>query len=564
MVTIIADNILSPLGKTTIENVQAVRDSRTRLRQHRLCGIPEPFVASMFEDGEGVRPKYEELVGDSILACLDSCQLEGRVLLVLASTKGQTTGHNGVTFGESAQRIVRRISVFLPKVEVLHAITVSNACISGLSAQIVAQRMLEMGCYDYAIVSGCDVLSPFIVAGFLSLKAMSPETCRPFDIDRNGLNLGEAAATLVFKRCSVDEVRSGQWVALPGAMRNDAFSTVGPSRTAEGCKLALQSVRFAVPHPACLSAHGTATLYNDNMESIGIHDSVWSDVPVSGLKGYFGHTMGAAGIVESIVTMHAMSEGWIPGTRGYGMLGTSRPIRVIDRHLPLLQSDDSISFVKMMSGFGGCNAVMPYVLGPVASDRKEILPSLVAGHTVRITPDSATVDGKKMDCGNVTGRQLLSALYRQLKIDYPRYYKMDLLCRLGFIAAELLLHVEGLGATEPDEDPLRAVILFGKTASIVSDRNFEATLQRPDGDFYPSPADFVYTLPNIVTGEIAIRHRYHGETCYFALSERDEAMMQQLSAQAFLDPQTQSAICGWINADDEEHFEAELTLLFKR
>ena len=157
MVRIIADNILSPLGKTTRENLQAVRDYRTCLQEHRLWEMPASFVASLFDDEEGKRPTYEDLVVESILRCLDGQELSGRVLLVLSSTKGQTTGLQGRSFGESASRIVERISPLIPQASSLTSFTVSNACISGLSAQILAMRLLRAGLYRTAIVAGMDV-----------------------------------------------------------------------------------------------------------------------------------------------------------------------------------------------------------------------------------------------------------------------------------------------------------------------------------------------------------------------------------------------------------------------
>ncbi len=556
MVRIIADNILSPLGKTTEDNLLAVHDFRTRLQEHRLWQMPEPFVASLFNDGEGVRATYEELIGDSILNCLENCDLAGHVVLVLSSTKGQTTGPSGVSFGESASRILRRISVFLPKVESLKAFTVSNACISGLSVQIIAQRLLEMGAYDYAIVSGCDVQNRFIVSGFQSFKAMSPTECRPFDEDRNGLNLGEAAATIIFKRCSAAEVGARDWVALPGFMRNDAFHISGPSRTAEGSYRALAAAQREVNDPVCISAHGTATLYNDDMESKAIDRAGMNDVPVSALKGYYGHTMGAAGILECIITMHALEAGWIPGTRGFKAAGTSRPIHVIPRHQKLAEDITHPAFIKLMSGFGGCNAAMPYVLGAIdAATQKGS--TFVREHTVHITSDSVTLDGEALATDGVTGKQLLTMLYKTQVGDYPKFYKMDILSRLGFIATELLLKKE---SAREALDESRAVLLFGQTASRVADRSFEETIQ-PGENYFPSPADFVYTLPNIVIGEIAIRNGYHGETCYFALSDRDEQLMQQLVEQAFMDTTTTSAICGWLDAESEDHFVADIAIV---
>ena len=579
MVKIIADNILSPLGETTRDNLLAVRDGRSRLQAHRLWQIPEPFVASLFDEGQE-RPTYEMLVLSSILRCLDGCTLSGRVVLVLSSTKGHTIGPDAHPFGESARRIERLIRPFLPKVESLTSLTVSNACVSGLSALIVARRLLEMDAYDYAIVSGCDVQSRFIVAGFQSFMAMSPEPCRPFDEDRCGLNLGEAAATIIFKRCSDDEDVSGQWVALPGYMRNDAYHISTPSRTAEGSYLALTAAMGHVASPLCISAHGTATLYNDEMEASAIHRVAMANdalssihrasmgkVPVTALKGYFGHTMGAAGILESILTMHALQEGWIPATLGFNALGTSRPIHVINRHQPLsTQQKQHPSFIKMMSGFGGCNTAMGFeYLGDIKGDEgilRDIKGRMCCGGeaklmepalSVRITPEGVTLCGEALPVDGAKGKSMLTAIYRKYVGDYPKFYKMDLLSRLGFIAAELLMRAEAASAPFGES---RAVLLFGQSASCVADRSFEATIQ--PGDYYPSPADFVYTLPNIVLGEIAIRHQLHGETCYFALPKRDDALIRQLVSQAFLDPATTSALYGWIDAPDDDHFVAEL------
>jgi len=567
MVKIIADNILSPFGETTRDNLLAVRDGRSRLQAHRLWQIPDPFVASLFDEGQK-RPTYEMLVLSSILRCLDVCTLSGRVVLVLSSTKGHTIGPDAHPFGESARCIERLIRPFLPKVESLTSLTVSNACVSGLSALIVARRLLEMGAYDYAIVAGCDVQSRFIVAGFQSFMAMSPEPCRPFDEDRCGLNLGEAAATIIFKRCSDDEDVSRQWVALPGFMRNDAYHISTPSRTAEGSYLALTAALGHVASPLCISAHGTATLYNDEMEASAIYRASMGEVPVTALKGYFGHTMGAAGILESILTMHALQEGWIPATLGFNALGTSRPIHVINRHQPLSpQQNQHPSFIKMMSGFGGCNTAIGFeylgdtkgceeILGDIKGrmcsgvGAKPTEPAL----SVRITPEGVTLCGEALPVDGAKGKSMLTALYRKYVGDYPKFYKMDLLSRLGFIAAELLFQKEGAHAAF---DQSRAVLLFGQSASCVADRSFEATIQ-PGDNYFPSPADFVYTLPNIVLGEIAIRHQLHGETCYFALSERDDALIHQLVSQAFLDPATTSALYGWIDAPDDNHFVAEL------
>lgn len=154
------------------------------------------------------------------------------------------------------------------------------------------------------------------------------------------------------------------------------------------------------------------------------------------------------------------------------------------------------------------------------------------------------------------GSLLLKEAYHKYIGNYSKFFKMDPLCRLGFIASELLLKDEGK-SDAPRED--RAVILFNQHSSVAADKAYAKTITQEN--YYPSPATFVYTLPNIVTGEIAIRHHYQGETSFYILDHRDEAIMKEIVEEAFADPITTSALTGWIEAIDENHFEADLILV---
>ena len=216
-------------------------------------------------------------------------------------------------------------------------------------------RALRSGRYDYAVVIGADEQSPFIISGFLSFKAMSDEPCRPFDRDRKGLNLGECAATVVLK--ASDSVTEG-WELKCGAIRNDANHISGPSRTGEGSFLALCEVlkECNKDQLAFVNVHGTATAYNDEMESIAIYRAGLIDVPVTGLKGCYGHTMGAAGIMESILSMYAVNDNTVLPTRGYKECGVSYPVNVSAE----CRRSEGNSFIKLLSGFGGCNAALLY------------------------------------------------------------------------------------------------------------------------------------------------------------------------------------------------------------
>lgn len=147
----------------------------------------------------------------------------------------------------------------------------------------------------------------------------------------------------------------------------------------------------------------------------------------------------------------------------------------------------------------------------------------------------------------------LPELYRQWAGDYPKFFKMDTLSRLGFLLAEMLVQDEP-GRFEPRED--RAVLVFSRAGCLADDRHYAASMAD-----YPSPALFVYTLPNIVTGEIAIRNKWAGETSAFVLEKKDDSMIRELVKEAFQDPVTRSAFVAWIDCRSDEDWTAEAWLI---
>ena len=181
-------------------------------------------------------------------------------------------------------------------------------------------------------------------------------------------------------------------------------------------------------------------------------------------------------------------------------------------------------------------------------------------HFVIITPEAVKLNGN--DMAHVEqGNALLTELYRTHVGDYPKFFKMDTLSKLGFVASEMLLKDEGQERFVSRED--RAVVLFNKTASLQADTNYQATIQDPE-NFFPSPAAFVYTLPNIITGEIAIRNKYYGETSFIVMESCDAHIMARQLMNAFQDLMTQSILGGWLDCNDENHFEARLFLVEKQ
>lgn len=565
MAYIIADNIISPLGETSEENYLSVKAGRSGIRAYEpgTCNIPEGFNASLlFED-------FETLALKSAQKAIGNAQLElkgKRTAFILSSTKGNI--EENISLADSAQRIASQLGIDA------QPIVVCNACISGLSALILGNRLIDSGLYDAAIVCGCDTPRQFILSGFQSLKALSSEPCRPFDMERMGLNLGEAAATLILSK---NPIQGNSWRMGDGFIRNDAFHISTPSKTADGLYLSLQRTLESFTkeisstceqidlkaHLAFINAHGTATLFNDQMESVAIGRAGLSDLPANAYKSFWGHTMGAAGILETIISMKAIDDDTILGTRGFSELGVSGKMNICAENRPT----DKKGFIKMLSGFGGCNATIWAAKYP---ERENIALSQIeqqnreftTTHTIRITPEEVILDQRKLwegkeELGEQEGQEhhsLLTSLYKQMIGNYPKFYKMDGLSRLGFVASEILLNAE-----KGETDKERAIIFFNHTSSIVSDRNYKESINDKD-NYFPSPSIFVYTLPNIVTGEIAIRNHFHGETSFFILPDKDEKMMEEILQASCRDAQSKSFLTGWIDYEDERHFEADLKI----
>lgn len=577
MAYIIADNIISPLGETSEENYLSVKSGRSGIRAYEpgTCNIPEGFYASLlFED-------FEILALKSAQKAIANAQLElkgKRTAFILSSTKGNI--EENISLADSAQRIASQLGIDAKP------IVVCNACISGLSALILGNRLIDSGLYDSAIVCGCDTPRQFILSGFQSLKALSPEPCRPFDMERMGLNLGEAAATLILSK---NPIQGNSWRMGDGFIRNDAFHISTPSKTADGLYLSLQRTLESFTkeissackqidlkaHLAFINAHGTATLFNDQMESVAIGRAGLSDLPANAYKRFWGHTMGAAGILETIISMKAIDDDTILGTRGFSELGVSGEMNICAEN----RQTDKKGFIKMLSGFGGCNATIwaaknpereNFALSQIEQQNREFTTT----HTIRITPEEVILDQRKLwegkkELGEQEGQEhhsLLTSLYKQMIGNYPKFYKMDGLSRLGFVASEILLNAEkgdtDVERREEEGERLleeRAIIFFNHSSSIASDRNYKESINEKD-NYFPSPSIFVYTLPNIVTGEIAIRNHFHGETSFFILPDKDERMMEEILQASCRDAQSKSFLTGWIDYEDERHFEADLKI----
>ncbi|MES2276982.1 MAG: beta-ketoacyl synthase N-terminal-like domain-containing protein [Bacteroidota bacterium] len=366
-VFIVADNILSPIGRTTAENIESLKQGITGVKHHTNIDItPNPIAAALFEtdfiDIDKNYTKFENLLISSIKDVLNisgTGYLNEKTVLIISSTKGnisllETEQHTDalntrMALHTSAQLIADYFGF------VNQPIVISNACISGVMAILTGMRLIQSGRYENAVVAGADVVSKFVLSGFQSFHALSSTVCKPFDKDRTGLNLGEGAATVVL---SANKKNDNDVKVHSGAISNDANHISGPSRTGEelgfAIKKALLDAGITAQDVGYVSAHGTATNYNDEMEANAIHHAGLQDVLVNSLKGYYGHTLGAAGLIESIITIHAIKDGVIFPSLGFEGNGVSKPINVCTS----LTEKPVKHALKTASGFGGCNAAM--------------------------------------------------------------------------------------------------------------------------------------------------------------------------------------------------------------
>lgn len=569
MIYCIGHNIISPLGTTSEENFEAVLSGKTELKQHEnLFGLPETCHVSVFSNDSVFKQNenditfLENLMINSVEKANEAAKLDlssSDTIFIISTTKGNVSylsenEDNRIFLWHSAEKV----SNFFGNNN--KPLVISNACISGASAQVEALRLLNGKHFKNAVVVGGDVLSKFIISGFQSFKALSPERCKPFDRDRRGLNLGEAVATIIY---TSEPKEKADFVLENGAIRNDARHISAPSIEAEGLFNTLKEVlkSIDIQDIAFVNAHGTATIYNDEMEALALNRMSMQQIPVNSLKAFFGHTLGAAGVLETIISSIALKKGLILKSACCDEPDCKHEIHPVSQ----TTNTEKKSFVKMVSGFGGTNAAL--LLRLPDSTRNEIEnPSFTEGFKddLKIT-GSATFDGNNLllNDKNIEIQQftdnILTNIYKTAGISYPKFFKMDKMSKAGFLISELMFRTAGIDYEEPKED--FAIALFNRSASSDDDLTYLQSIKDVT-DYYPSPSVFVYTLPNIVAGEIAIRNKIKGESSFY-VSEHLSA--KEIIRQVNVIMQTKSVnyvLCGWVECL-KENFDIRMMLVKK-
>lgn len=368
-------NCVTPLGFDVDSNWNALLAGESGVALHKIIENQDAFYASVI-DSEKLNEEFnrvftqvptseftrlEKMLLLSMKPLIEKHPITEDTALILSTTKGnisllknQTELPEGVYLSQLAQKIADFFG-FKTK-----PIVVSNACVSGVMAIAVAKNMIQAGRYKDAFVIAGDEISEFVISGFNSFQAIGSEPCKPYDKNRNGINIGEAAAaTYITSKPSENE--KCKFKVLGDSAINDANHISGPSRTGDGLygsiKNAMIEAQISSEEIDFISAHGTATLYNDEMESIAFSRMELQNIPLNSMKGYYGHCLGASGLLESIISMESALQNTLIPSKNFEEMGVSEPLNIIKEN----QSANIRYILKTASGFGGCNAAI--VLG---------------------------------------------------------------------------------------------------------------------------------------------------------------------------------------------------------
>lgn len=548
-VYVAGDAIYSPLGFTTQQNLDAVLAYRSGILEindntlyyKTFCGsriLSDDFETNFYPE----ECQRYSVLEKRIISCMNEALKSSQIydygtffkdaILVISTTKGNIDAlsgidndlEDGVYLTSLAEKVARYWDIEnLPLV-------ISNACISGVNAIITASRLIERGIFKHALVVGADLLSRFVVTGFQAFHSISRTRCLPYDSNRDGLNLGEAVGTIILTSQKELSKDPDPVVVEGGAVTNDANHLSAPSRTGDGLGEAiLESLRVSGVSPDevdFVNAHGTATLYNDEMESKAMHWANLQECVVQSFKPYWGHTLGASGVIESIACFWQLKNKMLLATLGFKELGVPIQIKVSGEH----KNVNTARCVKTASGFGGCNAAVVFAL-----ESSSKTPAVIEERGWEF-----------IDSFSLKGENDFSAIIREynrkLNNKDLKFFKMDDLTKLGSTGALLLLKDHSWIESVPVLN--RGLFLANFSSSLNSDIKHQIAIET-GGDQTASPAVFVYTLPNIVLGEISIKNKFQGENTFFIMPEEKKDVIVAMLLNFAKQTNLELVIAGW-------------------
>lgn len=420
---------------------------------------------------------------------LDMLEGDGHLPLLDTHDSGSTTACMAGCLGVSPER----------------TITVSTACSSAVNAMIVGANLIRTGEADLVIAGGSEALSLFHLNGFHSLMILDTEPCRPFDATRQGLNLGEGAGYVVLESAAVVERRGGKPMAVLSGYGNrcDAYHQTASSPEGEGAflamKEALEMAGLAANEIDYVNAHGTGTVNNDASESAALL-RVFTDglPPVSSTKGFTGHATSAAGGIETVISLLALTEGFLPAN-----IGWTRPMA--DGIRPTTgQEGVALRHVMCNSfGFGGNDSSLILSLpgtgveGRSGALREDTHTAVTVLSEVRSTPE-APLDNLREFMSPMESRRLCPLL------------KATLMTSLSALREA--------GVETPD------AILIGTTYGMLENSEKFLTQLCREGEQGLSPTLFMQSTHNTLAGTLALRTRCHGYNITYTERDEDRAL----------------------------------------
>lgn len=362
---------VTPLGFNLIDNIQGIKEGRTAINKFNVPTLQKEEFFGAIIDKELLNRAFSKLTYEGDFSTLEKMmllsvdemvktyqnQLNDKCGLIISSTKGNidalfSDNKEAYFLHHLAKKIGNAIGLNKDP------IVLSNACVSGIMAISVAKRLIQTEVYDHFIVLGGDLFSKFVFAGFQSFQAISSQPCKPYDKARDGITLGEAAAAIFITKDKSLVEDDSYYEIIGDSSINDANHISGPSRTGEGL---FQSVENAIKEANientaidCISAHGTATLFNDEMEAQAFTRSGIEETPVFSLKACFGHTLGAAGLLETVISLAFADDNLVPSSIGFKEHGLTLPLNISSE----VQEKEVNIILKTASGFGGSNTAV--------------------------------------------------------------------------------------------------------------------------------------------------------------------------------------------------------------
>ncbi|MGK4568434.1 beta-ketoacyl synthase N-terminal-like domain-containing protein [Flavobacterium sp. 3HN19-14] len=365
-VFISATNCITPLGFDVASNIKNIESGISGIRRYENEMLEKPFYAAMIDD-ETLNTAFAKITPLQNFSRLEKMMilalhpivkenLTERTGFILSTTKGNVTALENPSEKNFQQahlhQLAKNIADFFQfKTE---PIVVSNACVSGILAVSIAKRLIQAEMFDEVFIVAGDEVSEFVLSGFNSFQAMSDAPCKPYSANRNGVSLGEATAAALV----TSDKENAKVKVLGDGSINDANHISGPSRTGEGLFRSIESAfseaKIDRNQIGYISAHGTATPFNDEMEAIAFNRLGLENIPVNSLKGFFGHTLGASGLLETVIAIESAHQNKLFASLGFDEIGVSQPINII--------AEDKVAeiqyFLKTASGFGGCNTAV--------------------------------------------------------------------------------------------------------------------------------------------------------------------------------------------------------------